>query len=282
MAGLAVAAEPVPPAPGWRAELRLGFERRGQRTLLAERRRRGPLAVQRPFYPEGGLCHVYLLHPPGGVVGGDTLDIDVGLGPGSEALVTTPGAGKFYRSAGGVAVQAQSLTVGEGASLEWLPQENILFAGARVVLDTRVRLAAGARLALSEIHCLGRPAIGEVFAEGFLDNRLSVSRGGEPLLEERLRIDAGNRARRSLSAERAVLGTLLFSGASARHLDECRSLPGRDDRDLVGATLLDDLLVVRYLGDSTARARALFTSAWRLLRPAVLGLQPVAPRIWST
>jgi urease accessory protein len=116
-------------APGWLAELDLGFAPRGSRTVLARRRHRGPLAVQRPFHPEGDVCHVYLLHPPGGVVAGDRLAIRVAADPGAEALLTTPAAGKFYRSEGPVARQTVALEIGEGASLEWLPQETILYPG---------------------------------------------------------------------------------------------------------------------------------------------------------
>ena len=84
---------------GWQAGLRLGFRAGPRRTLLADRQRYGPLAVQAAFYPEGVICHVYLLHPPGGVVGGDRLDMEVTLGKGASTLLTTPGATKFYRSA---------------------------------------------------------------------------------------------------------------------------------------------------------------------------------------
>jgi len=85
---------------GWQAHLSLGFSRRGNQTVLAERRQYGPLTVQRPFYPEGMPCHLYLLHPPGGVVGGDELDVQIKVEPEAHALLTTPGATKFYRSAG--------------------------------------------------------------------------------------------------------------------------------------------------------------------------------------
>jgi len=143
---------------GWQACLELGFEKRGLRTVAAQRRHYGPLAVQRPFYPEGDVCHLYLLHPPGGVVGGDTLDIRVRAGTGARALVTTPGATKFYRSAGATAAVTQTLQVDAGAVLEWLPQEAILFQGAVARQQTCIELAAGACFAGWDILCLGRPA----------------------------------------------------------------------------------------------------------------------------
>ena len=267
---------------GWLAGLRLGFRAGPRRTELAERRRHGPLAVQRAFYPEGDICHVYLLHPPGGVVGGDQLNIDVRLGQGARTLVTTPGATKFYRSAGPWARQTQTIALQSGARLEWLPQENIFFPGAEVALETRVELQGDARLALWEIQCLGRPVISESFDRGHIDSRLSVSRDGRPLIRERLRVDADNRARLSLMAGLAVGGTLLLSNASEAQVEACRDLLFASGTDYAGASLIEDILVVRYLGNSTERARRLFTDIWQTLRADTLGHPPGVPRIWAT
>ena len=173
---------------GWHASLHLGFEPRGGRTVLATRRQRGPLAVQRAFYPEGDICHLYLLHPPGGVVGGDRLDIDVGVADGAHALITTPGASKFYRSAGPEARQHQRLTVGDGGTLEWFPQENILFPGANLRTGTDIDLSGNARFLGWEILSLGRPVISERFEHGSADLGLRVQRDGQPILIDRLRL----------------------------------------------------------------------------------------------
>jgi len=272
----------LPRSQGWQAALALGFRATEQRTVLARRKRLGPLAVQRPFYPEGGICHVYLLHPPGGVVGGDSLAIDVTLGPSAQALLTTPGATKFYRSAGQRARQTQRLLVESGATLEWLPQENIFFPGAEVTLQTRVDLRGDARLALWEIHCLGRPAIAEGFDRGLIDSRLSIVRDATPLLLERLRVEADGRLRGALLAGRPVSGTLIISHAAEGDLAACRQLLPCGGSDCVGATLIDDLLVLRFLGDSTERARRLFTEVWQTVRPGTLGRSPGVPRIWAT
>ena len=267
---------------GWQASLQLGFRPQARRTVLAERRRLGPLAVQRPFYPEGGICHVYLLHPPGGVVGGDTLDIDVHVRSGAQALVTTPGATKFYRSGGPRASQDQHLIVAPGASLEWLPQENIFFPGAQAMLQTNVELQGDARLALWEIHCLGRPTIDEVFESGRIDSRTAIVRDGVPLVLDRLRVSADNRSRLSLMAGLPVGGTLYLSHAGEDEVEACRDLLLVEGPDYAGATLIDDILVVRYLGRSTERARRLFNAVWQLLRPSTLGRTASVPRIWST
>lgn len=267
---------------GWSAGLKLGFRPARGKTVLAHRERHGPLAVQRPFYPEGGICHVYLLHPPGGVVGGDRLQIDAGLAEGSHALVTTPGATKFYRSAGEVARQAQCLRLDDGSSLEWLPQENILFPGAQVAMQTRVDLSGDARLALWEIHCLGRPVIDEGFDQGSLDASLEVYRDGRPLLIERLRVDAGSRRRLSQLGGRAVTATAVFTHADDDCLRIARECIDALGIRIAGATRIGDLLVLRYLGDSTELARNLFTGIWRVLRERLLRRAVSTPRIWNT
>src|SRR5262245_22778216 len=115
---------------GWVASLDLEFAARGARTILARRASVGPLVVQRPFYPEGDVAHVYLVHPPGGVVGGDQLQLNVLAKQGAHALLTTPAATKFYRSDGRIARQRQDIIV-DAASIEWLPQETIVFPDAR-------------------------------------------------------------------------------------------------------------------------------------------------------
>lgn len=269
-------------APGWQAALRLGFRLRHGRTVLADRERIGPLSVQRPFYPEGDACHVYLLHPPGGVVGGDGLDLEVDVGPGAQALLTTPGATKFYRSTGGLAHQAQTLTVAEGAGLEWLPQENIFFPGARVHQSTRIALADDARLIGWECQCLGRPVIGEVFDDGLLDSGVRLERAGRQVVVERLRITPDAAVRAAILRGRPVSATLLATPAGDEELATCRRLLQVDDDDCAAVTLLDDVLVARYLGHSVARARQLFTRAWQQLRPAVIGRDASPPRIWAT
>ncbi|MDJ0741138.1 MAG: urease accessory protein UreD [Gammaproteobacteria bacterium] len=274
--------DPLSSSCGWRAQLSLGLRRAGGRTVLAQRRRHGPLSVQRPFYPEGDVCHVYLLHPPGGVVGGDALNIELHAAGDTATLVTTPGAAKFYRSAGRRARQVQRLRVAAGASLEWLPHENILFPGADVALQTDVELHGDARLALWEIQCLGRPVIDEAFATGRIDSRLRVSRDGLPLLDERLRVSADNRCRLSLMAGLPVGGTLLISDVDDAGVEACRDLLMASGGDYAAATLLDDLLVVRYLGRSTERARRLFSAVWTRLRPETIGRAASPPRIWAT
>ena len=267
---------------GWLASIQLRFARTAEKTLLRERHHRGPLKVQRPFYPEGEPCHVYLLHPPGGVAGGDELRIDVDLEPGAHALLTTPGATKFYRSAGLLACQRQTLRV-DGGTLEWLPQENILFPGARLHLDTCIRLDADARYMGWEVHCLGRPVIGEDFDPGEANFRMALYRGDKPLLLDRWRVN-GKRDLQGAASLRnhPVVGTWLASNADRTLLERARESVLRPTHGEIGLTMLEDLLVARYLGDSTEEARRLFHSLWQTMRPLLLGRDACPPRIWAT
>lgn len=269
----------APADDGWRAQLALRFRPRGARTELTGRRHFGPLTVQRPFFPEGAPAHIYLLHPPGGVVGGDRLHLDVRLEEGSHALLTMPGATKFYRSAGPTAYLEQHFHVAAGATLEWLPQDGILFPGARLRLESRFHLAPGARLLAWETLCLGRPVMGEAFDSGRLDSLLAVERGGDPLLHERLRLDCG---RLDKLAGLPLLATFLVAPGSAALLELAREqLAGLPQP--AGATLLDDyLLVIRLLDADNQRLQATLQRLWHALRPAVTGLAPCPPRIWAT
>ncbi|MGD8589975.1 MAG: urease accessory protein UreD [Chromatiales bacterium] len=274
---------PEPPGTaGWRASIRLGFRATPARTLLVERQHQGPLKVQRPFYPEGPPCHVYLLHPPGGVVGGDRLQIGIQVQAGAHALLTTPGASKFYRSAGPQAQQRQILEVNSG-TLEWLPQENILFPGARLRLETEIRLDATARFIGWEIHCLGRPVIDERFEPGQALFDLVLRREQTPLLIDRWRIESpGDLSGAAGLRNHPVVGSWLASNADRQDLELARAAVTQSKQGVIGLSLLGELLVARYLGDSTEEARQLFQRLWRTTRPLLLGRDACPPRIWAT
>ncbi|MBK5929138.1 urease accessory protein UreD [Halochromatium salexigens] len=282
----------VPPAAGWSARLALRFEARAQRTVLAQKQQQGPLTVQRGFYPEGAPCHLYLLHPPGGVVGGDRLHIEARVAAGAHALLTAPGAAKFYRSAGALARQRQRFEVADGGVLEWLPPEAILFPGARLDLQTQVVLSGAARFIGWEILSLGRPAIGERFDQGRASLGLRLEREGRPLLSERLRLDMGldlegEPSTKGLDGPSGLRGqpisaTLVATGATAGDLQVARALVPAVPGLALGLTLLDDLLVVRALAPKVEPVLLQFRALWQGLRPRLLGLEASAPRIWAT
>lgn len=296
-------------AAGWLASLSLGYCRQGERTVLARRAHRGPLVVQRPFYPEGAVCHSYLLHPPGGIVGGDRLNITVEVEAGAHALITTPGAGKCYRSDGREAQITQTLRVVGAGALEWLPQEMLLFDATRIDTTTRVELEHGARFIGWEITCLGRPASGERYTQGQCRQRLEVWRDGHPLLLERATLAGGHRLLQAPwgLAGRSVTATLLAIGADESVVlaarDAARAAvqmtgddagaverPGNEHMDsnsaesttLVSITVLDDLLVCRCLGQGAQHVRRQLERVWQAIRPLVMTRAACMPRIWQT
>ena len=270
---------------GWEARLRLSFVRDGTRSALHERRHSGPLRVQRPFYPEGdGVCHVYLLHPPGGLVGGDRVVIDVSTEVGAHALLTTPAAGKLYRSAGGLSEQTQILRVAAGGRLEHLPQETIVFDGARGQLSTRVELSGDARFVGWEILCLGRPAAQERFTRGTIGQSLEVSRDGQLLLLERGWHEGDGPALNAPwgLAGWPVVGTFVCAAAEAVRCVERAREVAVPPQGLAAISGWGDLLIARYLGPSAEQAREFFAALWGALRPQVMGREACAPRIWRT
>lgn len=281
-------AMPGPSPVHWDAAIALGFTRVGGGTLLAERRHSGPLRVQKALYPEGpAVCQTILLHPPSGIAGGDRLRVTVAAGPGTHAQITTPGAGKWYRSGGEEASQTLDFTVGDDAILEWLPQETIVFDGARSRMETHVRLGGGSRYLGWEILCLGRSACGERFAHGLIRLHTRIERDGRPLWLERGRLDGDDPLLASPAgwAGTSVGGTLLATFPAhveiAPVLAACRAIAPADGAEH-GVTALPDLLIARYLGHSSEAARDWFAEMWSLLRPPLLGRPAVRPRIWNT
>jgi urease accessory protein len=272
---------------GWQAELdlRIGVSPAlgdGISRLL-ERRHRGPLVVQRPFHPEGGPCHLYIVHPPGGVVGGDELRVGVTVEPGAHALITTPAATKFYRCEARPSSQTQEIRAA-GATVEWLPQENIFHRGADVRAATRVQLDEHSRFIGWEIACPGLPARAEPFDTGMLrlDFEVWRERGTVPLFIDRLRLSGTSPARtaRSGFAGQEAFGTLLATPATAAHVERVRELIA--GMPLASASLVDGVLVLRALGPQAEPVRRLFIDAWTRLRPEIIGRVAVPPRIWNT
>jgi urease accessory protein len=269
--------------PGWKAELHLGFRVGHDRTILAENSHFGPLRVQQPLYPEGPVCHACILHPPGGVVGGDELLIDVKVEPSAHALSTTPGATKFYRTDGRKAVQRQQLQI-DNATFEWFPQDTILFPGAEAELETRIELTGEARFIGWEVICLGLPTRNETFAPGTLKNKLAVYRENKPLFIDQLRVSCAKDLDSPAGLRSfPVVATFLATGVQSPPIDELRELmPENNQEQLTGFTLQHDLLIGRFLGYSTFAARNIFQTIWTKLRPAIAGRQACPPRIWST
>jgi len=232
--------------------------------------------VQRAFYPEGDVCHAYIVHPPGGVVGGDELQLQVETRDEAHALLTTPAAAKFYRSDGRTARQEQILRA-NGTTLEWLPQESIFYPQASVRSMTRIELASHARFVGWEIACLGLPARKQPFDRGKLRLHLELWVDGAPLLIDRLRISADTRS--ALGGYESI-GTLLAYPATRAMVDAVRNLPAPGVE--LGATLVDSVLVCRALAPQAEPIKRAFVESWKTLRPLLLDRPAVLPRIWAT
>ncbi|MSQ49735.1 MAG: urease accessory protein [Betaproteobacteria bacterium] len=272
-----------PLASPWKARLSLGFSFSDGRTILSERDHDGPLVVQKPLYPEGAeICHAIVVHPPGGIAGGDELTLKVSAEKNGSVLLTTPGAAKWYRSAGPWARQNVAFNV--NGMLEWLPQETIVFDGALVQTEYEVNLGADAGLIGWDIVCLGRSGSGEQFTRGTFCTSTQIRREGKLLWLERGRIDGGSRLLESPAglAGKPIFGSLFACALNLNQalLNETRKTKPEEGYGAV--TLLPGILLARYLGDSSEAARHYFIALWRILRPALSGREASEPRIWRT
>lgn len=267
---------------GWQGRLDLEFVWDQDKTLLIPRQMVAPLKVQRPFYPEGNeVCHSVILHTAGGVVGGDRLTLSVDLHPQSQALLTTAAASKIYRSSGAEARQAVQIVVKENASLEWLPQETIVFNGAIYRQDLRVELFPGATWLAWEITRLGRTASRETFTMGEWRSQTEVWQQGRCLWIDRQLITGGSSMLDSPHglAGYPVIGSLVWLGKpfAPEWMPKLREhLP----YPYAGATRLPEGLLCRYRGSSTAEVREGFQAVWRLLRRFYFNRDLPKVRIW--
>jgi urease accessory protein len=272
-------------ASRWRAHLALEFQRRDGRSVLASRRHDGPLVVQKALHPEGdAVCHAIVVHPPAGIAGGDELLIDIAAGEGSSALLTTPGAGKWYRSAGSWAKQHVRIEAAAASTVEWLPQETIVYEGALADIRWEARIAADARLIAWEVTCLGRTGSGEGFERGRCRVETRLTRGGRLAWLERGRIEPGSKVAASPAGlgGHPVFGTMFVAAPAIEDewIADCRQVVPRGGEGAV--TRLPGVLVARYRGGSSEAARGYFTALWKRLREPVLGFAAVEPRIWRT
>ena len=275
---------------GWRGHLALHYTRDGQRTI-AHDRHEGPLRVLQRLYPEGpGICHHVLVHPPGGIVGGDVLEIEARLDAGTHALITTPGATRFYRSTGAKASQQATLRVADGARLEWLPLETIAYRGCIGENRVRLELAADAEAMGWDVLALGLPAAGEAFDAGTFTQHLELpgrwlERGRIAAIDTRL-LDSplGWDGQRVLAVLWFAAGRPLSAPRHERLLETARqSIVASPLAAHAAATSPHEgVVVLRALAARVEPAMALLAAvraAWRQLEWS-LAAEP--PRIWRT
>ncbi len=276
---------------GWQGNLQLEFDYRNGKTILSRSLMQVPLKIQRPFYPEGkSVCHGVMLHTAGGIVGGDRLSSQVRLHPNAQVLLTTAAATKVYGS-NQESIQTVHIQVAENAGLEWLPQETIIFDGARYRQSMRVELDLGATWLGWDITRLGRSARGEQFLSGEWRSHLEVWQAGRLLWIDPQWLLGGSEMLQSAHglAGCAVVGSFGFVGreVSREFVAEVRSLLA-DEEDAIefpaaemGATRLMSGFLCRYRGSSTTEAKQRFIRVWDLLRQHYLGRSRCLPRVWQ-
>jgi urease accessory protein len=278
----------------WQGSMRLDYRRDAvhgvPRTVLHDRHD-GPLRVLASLYPEApAVCHNVLVHPPGGLVGGDDLGIDVALATDAHALITTPGATRYYRSTGAPAAQRLHATLATGARLEWLPLETIAYSGCIGENRLRFALAPGAEMIGWDVLALGLPASSQAFERGSF--RQCIELPGRWL--ERALIDAGDTPLLDSPlgwAGHRVMGTLWFAVGDSMHatrrdalLTAARDVVEADAlRRSAGVTAVHDgVLVLRVLAPRIEPAMALLMRVWAAWRAAAWQLPACVPRVWRT
>lgn len=272
----------------WLAELKLGFVFDGRRTVLSERKHLGPLIIQKPFYPEDDVCHVYLIHPPGGIVGGDELNLTVNVEQKAHALITTPAATKFYRGNGYEAKQEQNINVSANCKMEWLPQETIFFSGCEAKTKTIINLQDDAQFIGWEIICLGRPASKEVFEQGYCRQMIEIWRDEEPVVIERSLLRGNDDLLDATWGMQnfTVLGTMIVTNVDKTILEMVRNNIEQQKLDnakiILSSTLINDVLICRVFAHQAEAARESFIAIWKSLREQVMNKKAEAPRIWYT
>ena len=275
---------------GWHARLELRYRNETGRTVVHDRHS-GPLRVLQSLYPETpAVCHNVLVHPPGGIVGGDVLELDVEVAAQAHALITTPGATRFYRSAGELALQSTTARIAGGARLEWLPLETICHRNTRGENRLRFELAAGAEMIGWDVVALGLPASGEVFDSGRFTQQIELP----GVWLERGVIDGKDKLLLDSPlgwAGRRVMATLWFGAGSALAatrrdalLDAARAVCAEHPlHHTSGSTSPQaELVVLRVLAPRVEPAMQLLVAVWRRWREAAWGLAPCAPRVWRT
>jgi len=275
---------------GWKGQLALSYRVDGAKTVVHDRHS-GPLRVLQSLYPEDPrVCHNVLVHPPGGIVGGDTLELDITLAPQAHALLTTPGATRFYRSAGELALQSTTARVDEGARLEWLPLETICHRDAQGENRMRFELAAGAQMIGWDLLALGLPASGEAFDSGCFTQRIELpgvwlERGVIDGSDTRL-LDSplGWAGHRVMATLWLAAGSALAAACRDGLLDAARECCAAHPlRATAGATSLHaELVLLRVLAPRVEPAMQLLVAVWQRWRELAWGLAPCAPRVWRT
>ena len=273
----------------WRAELKLDYTYESQRSV-ARYLHQGPLRILQSLYPEGDqICHNVLVHPPGGLVGGDTLDIQVSVSKGAHGLVSTPGATRFYKSGGYPALQQVVAHVSDGARLEWLPLEAIAYNDCEATNRVIFNLEPGAEMIAWDVTALGLPTSNLPFEQGHFQQHLEIA--GVWLEKGNIR---GNDARWLNSplgmAGQKCLASLVFAAGSAidpqraeKALEAAREvIEAHPLKQQAGITCAHpQVLVLRVMSPLVEPTMDLLKQVWAIWRHTLWALPSTPPRIWS-
>lgn len=274
----------------WHARLTLDYWRDGDQTV-AHDRHEGPLRVLQRLYPEGpAICHHVVLHPPGGVVAGDELHLHATLAQGSHALITTPGATRFYRSDGAAALQDVRLQLAARARLEWLPMESLAYSGCDAHSRVVMTLAPGAEMIGWDVLALGLPAARQPFEAGQFRQHLELPgcwlEGGRLAAADTVLLDsaAGLGGHRVLATAWFAAGqgmpavqreTLLAAAREAIQNDALAATAGATSPQAA-------VVVLRVLAHGVEPVMGLLARVRAAWRQVAWGLAAEPPRIWST
>jgi len=262
--------------------LRLRFERRKDSTVVANARSTVPLQVLAPIALPDPAAIVSVLNPTGGLVGGDRLGIEVELRPGAHGCVITPSATKVYRTSAEAAEQRVDLRLGPDATLEWVPDHTIPFAGSALRQRIEGHLGKGARLILVDAFAVGRVARGETWRFGRLESAITLRDQRGLLFHDRF-VLAGDRpwAGLGLTEGHPYFATvLIISEANWESLATAVQAGPicRADAVVGVGALARGGVVARVLAANAPALLGALESLWALARRTLLGLPPLLLR----
>lgn len=285
------------PSRQWLASLSLTFSFSAYGTQLTKSQRKGPLSVQKAFYPEGRDCaHIYLLHPPAGIVSGDELNVSAHLQENAHVLITTPGGNRFYRAREDNQIgdpkqsQTTTITVDALATCENLPQETIVYEGADGVNTVDIHMTSQSAYLGWDITCLGLPSSQQPFSQGSYTQLTRLYCDDVLTYHDRIALSPSSQLLDHLAglASNTVFGTFLLYAPNKVNVDSAlveslrEIITNNNAADKVSITNIDNLLVVRYLGAQAQECKKLFTLVWQLARPFYTQKSGIEPRVWHT
>jgi urease accessory protein len=283
----------------WLANLALNFSYTSLGTQLSKTRRNGPLTVQKAFYPEGKDCaHIYLLHPPAGIVSGDELHVEINLDDQAHTLVTTPGANRFYRARTdaniGISKQVQVtiLNVKNQAKCENFPQETIVYNGADGFNTVDIYLTEQSVYLGWDITCMGLPSSNQLFTQGQYSQLNRVFVEGTLQYHDRIAITAKKNLLHHPAglAGNSVFATFLVYAPQQLNKPQRKTVieamrdvvENNQAQKHISITDIDGLVVIRYLGHHAEQCKKFFLLLWQVVRPLTVKKKATQPRIWYT